>query len=79
VGKHLINLDIGLPVDDLRKPMRETLANGIGSHLEIPAVTRRGRQVRSRVSLMPLVGGDGEARGLIMLTQADGVDGGSPS
>jgi two-component system, chemotaxis family, CheB/CheR fusion protein len=77
VGKHLINLDIGLPVDDLRKPMRETLSSGIGSHLDVPAVNRRGRQVTSRVSLMPLVGGDGSARGLIVLTQADGVDGGS--
>jgi two-component system CheB/CheR fusion protein len=78
VGKHLINLDIGLPVDDLRMPMRETLATGIGTHLEIPAVNRRGRHVTSRVSLMPLLAGDGEARGLIMLTQADGVDGGRP-
>jgi len=78
VGKHLNNLDIGLPVDDLRTPMRDTLATGIGTHLEIPAVNRRGRHVTSRVSLMPLVAGDGEARGLIMLTQADGVDGGRP-
>ena len=77
VGKHLLNLDIGLPVDDLRKPMRETITTGIGTHLAVPAVNRRGRHVTSRVSLMPLVGGNGEARGLIVLTQADGVDGGS--
>jgi two-component system CheB/CheR fusion protein len=79
VGKHLINLDIGLPVDELRKPMRETITSGIGKHLEIPAVNRRGRHVTSRVSLMPLIGSDGDPRGLIVLTQADGADGGSPS
>ncbi len=78
IGKHLINLDIGLPVDDLQKPIRETFATGIGSHLEMPAVNRRGRHVTSRVSLMPLVAGNGEARGLIVLTQADSVDGGRP-
>jgi two-component system CheB/CheR fusion protein len=75
VGKHLINLDIGLPVDDLRTPMRETITTGIGRHLEVPAVNRRGGHVTSRISLMALAGGDGEARGLIVLTQADGVDG----
>jgi two-component system CheB/CheR fusion protein len=79
VGKHLITLDIGLPVDDLSKPMRETISTGIGRHLELAAVNRRGREVRSSVSLMPLVGDDGEARGLIVLTQADGADGGGPS
>jgi two-component system, chemotaxis family, CheB/CheR fusion protein len=78
IGKHLVNLDIGLPVDDLQKPIRETFATGIGSHLEMPAVNRRGRHVTSRVSLLPLVAGNGEARGLIVLTQADSVDGGRP-
>ena len=79
VGKHLINLDIGLPVDELRKPMRETMTSGIGGHIELSAVNRRGRSVNSQVSLMPLVGSDGTPRGLIVLTQADGADGGSPS
>ena len=78
LGKHLINLDIGLPVGHLRTPMRETIASGIGQHLDVPAVNRRGRDMTTRVSLMPLAADDGEARGLIVLTHADGV-GGTPS
>ena len=75
VGQHLLNLDIGLPVSDLRAPMRETLSGIDGRELRIAARNRRGRDVDMHISLMPLVGSDEQARGVIMLMRPDGVDG----
>ena len=75
VGQHLLNLDIGLPVSDLRAPMRETLSGADGRELRIAARNRRGRDVDMHISLMPLVGPDEQARGVIMLMRPDGVDG----
>ncbi|MFL6037830.1 MAG: CheR family methyltransferase [Gaiellaceae bacterium] len=75
VGKNLLNLDIGLPLEEMRTQLRDTLTNAIGQQVTLPAVNRRGREIRCRVSLMPLLAGDGEARGVIMLMQADGSDG----
>src|SRR5262249_237683 len=48
-GKNLLNLDIGLPLDDLRPPLRACLAGEAGTKsLTVDAVTRRGRPVRCR-------------------------------
>jgi two-component system CheB/CheR fusion protein len=75
VGKHLLNLDIGLPLDELRNPIRETVSNGVAQQLIVSARNRRGRTIECRINLMPLEGGDGQARGAIMLMQADNADG----
>jgi two-component system, chemotaxis family, CheB/CheR fusion protein len=75
VGQHFLNLDIGLPVADLRPPLRETLGGVDGRELRIPARNRRGRDVDMHISLMPLVGPDEQARGVIMLMRPDGADG----
>ena len=70
VGQHFLNLDIGLPVQELRNPIRSLLADaGDGQVLELEAVNRRGRQIRCAVSLTRL-GADGDARGVIMMMQA---------
>jgi two-component system CheB/CheR fusion protein len=76
VGKHFLNLDIGLPVAELRAPIRETLGNADAHDLKVAARNRRGRDVEMRISLMPLVGSDERARGVIMLMRPDGADGG---
>jgi two-component system, chemotaxis family, CheB/CheR fusion protein len=75
VGKHFLNLDIGLPVADLRAAMRETLGDVDGRELQLAARNRRGRDVDMHISLMPLVGTDEKARGVIMLMRPDGADG----
>lgn len=75
VGQHLLNLDIGLPVADLRAPVRETLGDVDGRELRIAARNRRGRELDMHISLMPLIGTDSQARGVIMLMRPDGVDG----
>jgi two-component system CheB/CheR fusion protein len=53
VGEHLMNLDIGLPVEQLRQPLRAQLADGDSEPhtLVVDAVNRRGRRVRVRVAL----------------------------
>ncbi len=60
VGEHLMNLDIGLPVENLRQPLRARIASDDGSaHQEVlDAVSRRGRQVRVRVTVTRLEGHD---------------------
>ncbi len=75
VGKHFLNLDIGLPVGELRLPLRETLAGEDGRELTVSGRDRRGRAVALRIALMPLVRGAGTPNGVIMLMRPDGTDG----
>jgi two-component system CheB/CheR fusion protein len=53
LGQHLMNLDIGLPVEQLRQPVRAHLVDGESepAAFVLDAVNRRGRQVRVRVTL----------------------------
>jgi two-component system CheB/CheR fusion protein len=71
-GQHFMNLDIGLPVGELRTPLRRVLA---GTEVEQPivleATNRRGRGVRVRVRLSPLADGDVAPRGLIVFMEED--------
>lgn len=65
------NLDIGLPVDQLRSPIRNCLA---GESLEqeeiiLNATNRRGRSIQCRVSYSLLVGTHQERRGVILLME----------
>ena len=74
-GKHFMNLDIGLPVERLRDPIRDCLA-GDGAHavVVVGATNRRGRAIQCRVSCTPLHAADGaaaEVRGVILLMEED--------
>ena len=77
IGKHLLNLDIGLPVQELRQPINDTMREAQAQHSTVSALNRRGRQVDLRVSLMPLLSGDGGVRGVITLLQTEATDGAS--
>jgi two-component system CheB/CheR fusion protein len=73
VGQHFLNLDIGLPVATLSKPIRAVMSNGGGdgsNHLPLGAVNRRGNEVTVLVSLTPLVSPTGKKRGVILMMQA---------
>jgi two-component system CheB/CheR fusion protein len=73
VGKNVFNLDIGLPVEHLREPLRRLLASPDGHEAEeIDAVNRRGRAVRIRVTLTPLPLGAG-APGVMLVTERIGL------
>ncbi|MGV3614129.1 MAG: CheR family methyltransferase [Fimbriimonas sp.] len=70
-GKHLLNLDIGLPVDLLRQPIRACLSQNAPQTLEVRATNRRGRSVRCNVTFTPLLGAVPEPRGVIILIQCE--------
>jgi two-component system CheB/CheR fusion protein len=68
VGEHLLNLDIGLPVDQLKPAVRGLLAGSDEDHvqLELDAVNRRGKPVRIGVTVSRLVTA-GTVAGVIIL------------
>jgi two-component system CheB/CheR fusion protein len=69
VGKHLLNLDIGLPLEELREPLRRLVGVPDGHELtELDAVNRRGRAVRIRVTLTSLPLGAGRP-GVMAVTE----------
>jgi two-component system CheB/CheR fusion protein len=66
-GEHLLNLDIGLPVDRLRAPVRAILAGTSEREaLTLDATNRRGRAVQLHVSLVPLADAS-QIRGVVIL------------
>ncbi|WP_250004030.1 CheR family methyltransferase [Actinoplanes sp. M2I2] len=60
IGQHFLNLDIGLPIDQLRPILRAaTSPEATGVELEVDAVNRRGRSISVRVACTPLRRRDG--------------------
>ena len=72
IGQHFLNLDIGIPVEQLRQPLRNCLA-GEAKHLEIvlEATNRRGKAIQSKITCTPLVGITKEIRGVIVLMEVE--------
>jgi two-component system CheB/CheR fusion protein len=70
---HLMNLDIGLPVDQLHAPLRTALNGEDEPEFEVDAINRRGRPIRCRVRMSALRGSDGAVIGVIVLMDADEV------
>jgi two-component system, chemotaxis family, CheB/CheR fusion protein len=69
-GKHFMNLDIGLPVDQLRQPIRNCLAGeGANQQVTLSATNRRGRTIECIVTCAPLISAAGENRGVILLME----------
>ncbi len=78
VGQHFLNLDIGLPFDQLRPLVRASLdAEGKAGEVIIDAVNRRGRAIVVRVACTPLGGQATETAGdgaiIVMESDAAGV------
>ncbi len=70
VGRHLLNLDIGLPVDRLKQTIRTCLTGESElSELNLEAINRRGRTIQCTVSATPLIGVDGAMLGAIVLVE----------
>lgn len=75
VGRHLLSLDIGLPVESIRSAVRDALApGGSSSTIAVDAVNRRGRQFRCRVQVLPLLGRSEVPYGAILLMSDAGED-----
>jgi two-component system CheB/CheR fusion protein len=72
-GRHLLNLDIGLPVERLRPALRSCLNDGgERSMLTLDAINRRGKAIRCEITCTPLRGPDDEVRGAILLMEDSG-------
>ena len=66
-GEHLMNLDIGLPLGELRDPIRTCLAGDEPDEVVVDAVNRRGRAIRCHVRATPLRTGGDVTVGAILL------------
>lgn len=56
-GQYFLNLDIGLPVEQLLQPIRSCLVAEKLDYFDVklPAVNRRGRTIECKVTCMPLI------------------------
>jgi len=69
-GKPFLNLDIGLPVEELKTPLRECLAGNSGLHrLVLDGRNRRGKAIRCAVMCVPLAGTDKRVQGAILMME----------
>ena len=73
IGKHLMNLDIGLPTEQLRQPIRQC-QSGDGSlgRATVQATNRRGRTVRLLVSCSPFALGNNPTWGTLITMEEEG-------
>jgi two-component system CheB/CheR fusion protein len=67
-GQPFLDLDIGLPVDQVRPALQEAMSDGNGSQSTVlQATNRRGKTLTCRVTCSPLVGNDKTVRGVIVV------------
>ncbi|MDJ0577692.1 MAG: hypothetical protein QNJ65_21350 [Xenococcaceae cyanobacterium MO_234.B1] len=66
-----VTLDIGLPVEQLREPIRNCLTRG-EKHQQIvlSAINRRGQTIQCRINCNPLISSKSEFQGVILLMEA---------
>jgi two-component system CheB/CheR fusion protein len=71
-GKHFLNLDIGLPVGQLRQPIRASLS-GETEFMEVvlSAMNRRGKTIQCRVTCTPLIGPGEKIRDVLLLMEEE--------
>jgi two-component system, chemotaxis family, CheB/CheR fusion protein len=69
-GQHFLNIDIGLPVEELRPAIKAVLGGDSGlESVDLDATNRRGREFRCRVALTPLVNRAEDIRGVILVME----------
>jgi two-component system CheB/CheR fusion protein len=70
-GQYLLNLDCGLPAEQLLQPLRTRLAATVFEPIEIvlPAVNRRGRSIVCQITCTPLIDNLRGVQGVILLME----------
>ena len=70
-GENFLNLDLGLPVDRLKAPLRKVLRDGDGRvEIVVDATNRRGRTIQCRVVALPMSGdGQGTTGAVVMMEE----------
>jgi two-component system CheB/CheR fusion protein len=73
-GEDLLELDIGLPVAQLRQPLEDAVSSaGTSTDLTLEAVNRRGRAFQCELRVMPLFSAQhGLFGGIVLAREADG-------
>ena len=72
-GKALPELDIGLPVRELRQPVEACLDGGAGKQeLTLDARNRRGRPIRCKVTCTPMRDSNGIRGAVLVMEASDG-------
>jgi two-component system, chemotaxis family, CheB/CheR fusion protein len=75
-GEHLLDLDIGIPVQRLHDPIRRVLAGENAADVDLEGHDRRGKPVHARIEVAPLEslpGAEG-TYGAILLVSAEPAD-----
>lgn len=71
-NQNFLNLDIGLPVAQLRSPMRQVLVGEEPEPVELAAHNRRGQPIHCRISFAPLTSyRDGAVDGVILVIASE--------
>jgi two-component system CheB/CheR fusion protein len=73
-GCDLMDLDIGLPVEELRAPLERAWDGGqeVGAEETVlDAVNRRGKKIRVHVTPTLRLGSDGRVEGLVLLMEEE--------
>jgi two-component system CheB/CheR fusion protein len=69
-GKHILGLDVGLPIERLKQPMRSALSDANGqASLKLEAINRRGRPIEVHITASPLRTRTKAVRGVILLIE----------
>jgi two-component system CheB/CheR fusion protein len=69
-GQPLLHLDMGLPVEQLKPPVRAVLdARAEVQEVMLDAMNRRGRPVRCHVTVGPLWGVSRELQGAVIVVE----------
>jgi two-component system, chemotaxis family, CheB/CheR fusion protein len=77
-GKHILGLDIGLSVEQLKQPIRSCLTGANGRvELKLDATNRRGRAIRVQISICPLLSLSQTIHGVVVLMEAEGEPSGN--
>jgi two-component system, chemotaxis family, CheB/CheR fusion protein len=71
-GKHILGLDVGLPIERLKQPMRACLTDGDGdghTSLTLEAINRRGRPIQCQITTTPLRTRSKTVHGVILVIE----------
>jgi two-component system CheB/CheR fusion protein len=68
-GRNLFQVDIGLPLSELQAPISRAIEGNEPGGLELPARNRRGRDIRCRVIIRPLVTQASDIGGVVVLME----------
>jgi two-component system, chemotaxis family, CheB/CheR fusion protein len=70
--RHFLNLDIGLPVEQLAQPIRQCMNGDETPSVTVDAVNRRGKSIQCHVACTPLRDTNNGTRGVLLLMEEVG-------